>query len=342
MSEDSETNIELMLPRDVGAHDYMRQIQSVLRILADIEDRTPEKIIFDIRMIGVDLLQSRIPDALVHDDTIHLEVASGYVDGIRRVLAANATTELDPAPFFLRVLKDATTYANRCRFGHTFRGSFGFTVESPIVPNDHPTLDAIPERPPFERRVMERFARGIADLNTAVESNDTKPMVEGSKTGFSANVCEQLAQLVENTAGSGLILGFKFSPEWRTSVGVVPMDEYKIGPRHIEVMEAAAKALRQQAPPTLGTVFGRVTKLQTDADPSDLLNPSGQREVEIQWLSPDLGEVSVKVSLSASDYLTALEAHRAGRPVMVSGTLERSGRRGPWILTSPGDFLVPG
>ena len=73
---------------------------------------------------------------MVFDDTILLEVATGYITGIRSQLAATATTEIQPDPFFLRVKKEATQYADACRFGHTFRGSFGFTVESPIVPNE--------------------------------------------------------------------------------------------------------------------------------------------------------------------------------------------------------------
>jgi hypothetical protein len=34
-----------------------------------------------------------------------------------------------------RAMPGALKYADNCRFGHTFRGSFGFTIESPIEEN---------------------------------------------------------------------------------------------------------------------------------------------------------------------------------------------------------------
>jgi hypothetical protein len=86
-------------------------------------------------------------------------------------------------------------------------------------------------------------------------------------------------------------------------------------------------------------VFGRVVRLQSQADPSDLLSPTGEREVVIQWSNEELGDIHVRVRLTPQDYLAAIEAHRNGRPVRLRGTLERKGRL--WILSNPTDFSVP-
>src|SRR5208282_1846916 len=63
-------------------------------------------------------------------------------------------------------------YADSCRFGHTFRGSFGFTIESPVIPNIEPTLPQIEQPAPFERRVMQRFAHAVRVVSEAVRSDD--------------------------------------------------------------------------------------------------------------------------------------------------------------------------
>jgi hypothetical protein len=103
-------------------------------------------------------------------------------------------------------------------------------------------------------------------------------------------------------------------------------------------MRTVAKALRRQPILRPETVVGLVIELASEADPSDLLH-LGEREIVIKWFSStELGEINVHVSLSAADYLLALEAHRAGRPVMVSGTLEKHGR--PWVLSNPTAFGV--
>ncbi len=87
-------------------------------------------------------------------------------------------------------------------------------------------------------------------------------------------------------------------------------------------------------------MFGRVTRLASDVDPSDLTDMLGEREVAIHWSSEVYGDISVRASLSPQDYLAALDAHASGRPVEVSGTLERLPRS--WVLISPSSFSVKG
>lgn len=87
-------------------------------------------------------------------------------------------------------------------------------------------------------------------------------------------------------------------------------------------------------------LFGRIVRLQTEADPSDLITAAEDREVVIQYSAEDLGDIQVRVSLSPADYLIAIEAHRNGRPVRISGTLERRGRL--WVLSNPTGISVSG
>lgn len=336
LSETGSADVELVIPREQTASDFLRRMEGAIRTLSDLEGRNPEEVISDVRMIGYDVVRSRIPNAMVYDDSIQLEIAANYITGVRSLLTATATTEIQPSSYFLRVRKEASEYADRCRFAHTFRGSFGFTIESPVVPNDEPTLPQVEQPAPFERRVIERFARGVRSVCSAVATNDTSALVANASTGFSANACEQFAKLVEDTSPGGLMFTFAFSPEWRADTELTQTREFSVGIPHIEVAREAAKALRGQFTPRPERVFGRVVRLESEGDPSDLLNPTGGREIAIQWSSEDLGDIQVRVSLDATAYLRAIEAHSTGRPVMVSGTLERKGRL--YVLSNPADF----
>jgi hypothetical protein len=339
LSEPGVDDVELVLPRDRSAPDYRSRMEGAIRTLSEVEGRPPEQIIADVRAVGFDVVRSRIPEELVQDDTVVLAIAANYIEGVKGLLTATATTELEPAPYFLRVKKEASEYAEGCHFGHTFRGSFGFTIESPVVRNVSPLLFDIDQTPPFERRVIQRLARGLNDISEAVQRDEPTIIVNDVSSGFSANACEQFANLVEETAHTGMTFAFSFSPEWPPAPDLLRKREFQVGPRHVEITRAAAKSLRAQPVTREEEVFGRVVRLQSQADPSDLLTPTGEREVVIQWSHEELGDIQVRVRLTPHDYLAAIEAHRDGRPVRLRGTLERKGRL--WILSNATDFSVP-
>jgi hypothetical protein len=145
--------------------------------------------------------------------------------------------------------------------------------------------------------------------------------------------------MIEETSYSALTFEFAFSPEWDTDLSEQAATQFTVGPRHIEMSRAAAKALRTRAKPRDETVFGRVIRLWSQADPSDLLDMMGEREIAVLWSSEQLGDLTVRLSLDPAAYLQAVEAHASGRPIQVSGSLEQRGRR--WVLSSPTGFSVP-
>lgn len=338
LSESGYDDIELVIPKDNRTADYARRLKGAIETLSQLEERTPDEIVASIRAIGYDIVRSRIPDDLVIENTIYLESARSYVNGMKELLAATATTELRPQPFFGRQSKEATEYSEKCRFGHTYRGSFGFTIESPLTPEKTEGLPGIEPPLPFERRVVQRLALGIQHVCESVEHEDVRPLVEGFKDGFGANGCDRFASLVRSTAYSGMYFGFLFSPEWKLPEGLRTDMQFVVGPKHVEMARAAADALRGESLETRADVSGQVVRLQNEADPSDLSAIMGEGEISILY-SSEYGDIHVRVTLSPPDYLKAVEAHRLGRAVQVSGTLVHRGRY--WYLNNPSPLTVP-
>lgn len=339
LSEPGLDNVEMLVPRDRHSSDYDRRLQGAIDTLCQLEDRVPGQIIASVRSIGYDVVRSRIPGDLVVDDTIQLEKAMNYINCMKDLLAATATTEIRPLPFFGRLYKEATEYSDKCRFGHTYRGSFGFTIESPIIPNTETILFDFDPIPPFERRVIQRLAIGIQQVCEAANADDLRPLLDGFRTGFSANGCERFANLIHKTAYSGMSFGFSFSPEWALSVKLESTEEFSVGPKHVEMARAAAQALRGESLEIPTDVHGMVVRLQNEADPSDISGIMGEGEVSILHASENYGDIHVRITLPPAEYLKAVEAHRSGRPVRVSGTLVHRGRY--WYLNNPSSLTMP-
>ncbi len=330
--------VEIVLPQVTSGSDTLRRIAEALRTLSQIGDQDLPSVTALIRAVAIDVLRSTVPDALVRNEAIHLGVAEGFIKNVKQLLSAAATTELSPEPFFGRIKKEAKEFADDCRFGHTFRGSFGFTIETPILPNKSPTLEIVDQTPPFERRVMQRIARGLKTVQMAVAEQDATPITNGFRTGLSANMCEELVDLAESIKGERLGFEFAFSPEWRVSPDIIVGERYEVTMAHVDLIKDAAKRLRLQEFERDRTITGRIVRLKSDKDPSDLLNTTGTREVSILWESADFGEINVRVALAPPEYLQAVEAHKTGRQIRVGGLIERIGKT--WRLSQPREFTI--
>ena len=83
-------------------------------------------------------------------------------------------------------------------------------------------------------------------MQTAAAEQDPGAITSHFRTGLSANMCEELAEMAEALKGERLGFEFAFSPEWRVSPDIVVGERYDISTAHAEVIADAAKRLRYQ------------------------------------------------------------------------------------------------
>ena len=328
----------ILVPRNTDHADSVRRIAEALRTLAQLESRSIQDVSADVRSVSVDVWRSVLPDAVVLYDSVRLDVAESFVKNAKGLLAAAATTEANPKPFFGRTTKAAVIYSDDCRFAHTFRGSFGFAIESPVDANFSPSMPGVDELPPLPRRVMQRMARGIKQVARAGRERDPNVIAENFETGFSANMCEDFVDLMEATSGSTLVFNFAFSPEWRTPADIKGVESIQLSPVHIDLVKDAARQLRLQEFERKQVIVGRVVRLESESDPSDLFKPEADREIVVQWNSEDFGQIRVRVVLPGAEYLEALGAHGRGQWISIEGTIDRQGRY--WLLLDPRNFRI--
>lgn len=191
-----DEDVEIVLPETSQARDTSSRITDAVTTLTGLERRAAGEIVAGIRSISYDLVRSRLPDSAIRHDTIRLDVAEEFVKRMTRVLAASAHAELHHGPYAQRLSTTATDYANECRFGHTFRGSFGFTIESRVGPKSDDVGEVEPTAP-LARRAVVRFARGLAIVQDAISAEAPSDIVKAYDRGLNANAVEDLAAMVE-------------------------------------------------------------------------------------------------------------------------------------------------
>lgn len=329
-------NAEIILPRTVGVPDTTLRIYQALKILSGYTGRTLADISSEVSMFDFDIIRMRLPDEVVMRASIRLRTAEKFIANTRRFLASAAAAVQENALTVRDAHRVGAAYAEECRLGHTFPGSFGFTVESPAGPLTGQYDDKLKPPPPYQRRIVERIAMGVSQVQYAAEIKDLKWITDNASNGLNADMLADFLSLVADSSASDVIFDFTFTPAWPPVQGVPRIT--KVTTATLSLIEDAIKVLQPPAKAENETVLGTVIRLETRENPADLFHHEGSREVTLDGVSRRAGPVTVKVRLTPQEYLLAVEAHKAGKEVTVSGKLERTSRGS--FLREPFNFGV--
>ena len=314
---------------DTRAAEVAAAIETVRQVyhLSDHELRS------SLTSLAFDKILATISDEFIRNESIELRAARSYLNGMKGLIAASAMSELTGDRAFRRTNKEASDFADRCRFAHTFKGSFGLAIESPVGFNDQTELAFIEPTIPLGRRVIRRIAAGLQSVRNSFSADSIEPIIEATD-GLNASMCSELLAIIDKTEIPRIDLAFVLSPEWEPDVP--PPPTFHIDIRYRDILKDASARLTTEDDTQPVTVVGGIVNLRADLDPDDLLDADVDRTVQANWDSPEHGLIKVSIALSPSGYLGAVEAHAKGQLISVQGSLRKKARS--WILE---DSLEP-
>ncbi len=334
LADDDGKSIDVVLPRTLRYVDAFDRLADAVNLLSEIDGVEPLDVVRRIKAVEKDVLNNRVPEKYTSGASISLQLATRALQGLRDLLGFAACSEQEPRPYFAKATAVARRHAERCRFGHTFHGSFGLAVESPVIPVKEPSLPETAPAAPFERRVMERVLRGFVAARESILNGDVTPLASGYATGFNANMCDAVLTMAKD----GPPVGFEFSVAWSPSLKPPPdvrdVGRVSIDPLSFQYFEAAARQMRAVEQTSNVRVAGLIVQLSSKDVPSSEFAVS-ERLIAIRWAARGY---RVQVPLSAAEYQRACDAHRDGRTVSTAGTIEKRGKY--WFLTAAHDFRV--
>ncbi|TGL39420.1 hypothetical protein EHQ53_15180 [Leptospira langatensis] len=313
--------LQIVVPSSDSYIDYYERINDLLNTLSNIYSESIETILSRIALVSHDLLRMKVMSSLTENNTIPLDVAVNEVKGLKGLFLWGACSEYTSKPHFDKAISLAEKHVRNCRFGHTFEGSFGFTISSPLL-SDYSQLSLYTGEvePPYERRVMERIVRGLSIMKEAVIEDNAAMFVDNFTIGFNARMCDALVEM-SNEQKNLLSFEIDWSYQINPSPGLSKIRWIEIGPKEIELAKYASDELKKIAP-FQETIIGKITTLHSVIEPlSDIEIP---RSAVIKYKYED-HSVDVKLELNKNQYLQAYEAHGAGKTIRVKGDLYRKG-----------------
>lgn len=320
-NSDKGIPLRLSIPSSEKYIDYYERINDLLNTLSIIYSESAETILNKISLVLHDLFRMKIVSSFTEKNTLPLDIAADEVNGLKGLFLWSACSEYTNKPHFTKSVPLAEQHVKNCRFGHTFEGSFGFTISSPLISDFRQmSLFTGEVEPPYERRVMERIVRGLFLMKESTATNNLSLFVDNFSSGFNARMCDALIEM-SHAKTNNLFFEVDWSYQIKPSPGLANTNWIEIGPNEIELAKYASDELKKISPFN-ETIIGKITTLHSRIEPlSDIEVP---RSATIKYQYED-HLVDVKLELNKNQYLLAYEAHGIGKTIKVNGDLYRKG-----------------
>lgn len=334
MQED--IGLEIVLPQKKDSVDFILRIEDIIRTLSSLYGKQQTEIIRQLYAFDRDFVNLRLIDKNVYRNTIPLFLADRVIRSLAKLLKFAAAQVEKTRAYYMRPPEKAVKYSEVLRFGHTFEGSFGFSVESPL---NLPSI-GMPEitiNAPFARLAVERVYDGLEIVEKATKDGSSAMIVDNIDSGFNANMCEAIVEISEEIQAVEVAYNFGWSPMLPISDMNKSVKTFILSPGSYRVLEDATRQLKNDVDELDTTISGAVTILK--APPGFLVHEDAITLVTINGKTDTGIYVNITTHLKTEDYKLACDAHRDGKFVLLRGHLVRGINR-RWEITEYSKFSI--
>ena len=316
---------EIILPRTDRLADYAAAVSRLIGVFAQ-SDSSDELATYR-NLVGADRDVVRVRAFGGDEDgSVPLDAGVKIVSQSRDMLLAAACAARSPQSLYRAgANKEAIEYMRRVKLGQTEHGSFVVTLLAPVPPLLQPQLDPSwvnLDDEPMERMVTRRLMTSLEASRSAAEmalSGDAEAFENAVASGVSANLCEAIANLIEQSNGLDISLTWA-----RTRPTPEALRKVVFSVNDAEILKEAARTFRLRQPKPDVTLYGYIHKLKRDIEEVEGV-------VTLTTIIDDKAQ-SVSAVLDQATYAIAVQAHKAQKQVVVTGDLERIGQR--WQMTN--------
>jgi hypothetical protein len=309
VSRSGEVSVQVVI--DPTLADYKRRTAELVEVLAAFEHRSPLDVVSDLLLPPSDILHCRIHSDAVQSGLIPLDDSIRIRQAQRQLLLACAHSELEPKNHYPRLAQtEATDLVRACREGPTARGSYLTTL---VVPVD-PAVGQL-STDPYPRRVTRRLMEALGETARLCETQDTDGLLARAKVGISANFLLALSEL--RPPGERSFVELHVSWSRARPAPVIERPKVRFSEGVFGLLAGAGEALRDRSPTPGVEVEGFVVRLARGAE----VQEAGDAVIA-GVLADRAGTSTVHVQLEPGDYAAAIDAHKEGLRVRVSGTLK--------------------
>jgi len=321
-ANDSGKFFEVLVPTKTDVGDFKSVMLKLLFALQDFENRSLDYIANDIVLANFDVFRII---AFKGDTTasLPLEDAKTLLDKSLTMMASAAQSIITQQPYFHSWRSEVNKFLPKLRMGHTERGSFIVTLQTPIAPILTPQLPLPDMEPliieePFERQVTTRLCSLISDANTIANEPNPETLTQSIARGMSTNFFEALADITDVCGEGGANLDMTWAAIRPIQSAWNIKDRFVVERAKVETLREAGRTLRTRMPEMNVEITGFVITLHRDEN-------AEKGTIKLNDIKSSPTRV-ISIELESEHYNRAIEAHRDGKIVVIRGDLQKNVR----------------
>lgn len=311
----------LILPQQESFGDYGLRMLELVGVLGDVEQREALSIVNDIKLSGFDTFFVRLSDNTA-DGTIPFNSTKTIIEEAKVMLVSAAAACVDAKKIIpAKKTKEVDTFIQKVRLGQSRKGSYIFTLLTPIAPDLTPVLPMFvdtAEETLFDRRVTTMLNRALHATSIALDSTkkdlDLTHFESAVVDGVSANFCEAISNIAREAGQTS----FSISLSANRPSAITDTSEVSFSLLDVEILEEVVRTYRLVNTRTETILSGYVYAL--DKDKADPLGNVQMKAVIDGKLK------TVQLALGDEDYAKAIAAHEAWKTINVEGDLIQRGK----------------
>lgn len=327
-----------MLP-DKNTRKIERYLFHIFETLCDFEGRKQEVIIESIINVDKDIWKISLAKGM-NIGSLDLNDVEEIIKSIKSLFSYSASSEQETKPYFEKSLSTGKSFVKECKFGHTYAGSFGFTIITPIDNPEYQTLEiGIDDKlsVPLGRRINERILKSLELINKEEEIEDITQVYEET---LNANMCIALKKLLE-ISKADVEYSVQFSPLCDIPPAMKDKSTICIKQSGVNYLDSVYKKMHTEYELIKNfTLRGIIRELKGKKSEGD--DDNSDYNIIITGDIGNRDEERIHITLNEKDYVKACELHKESvkrkteKLIKISGNLRRTKQK--WYLDSYFNF----
>lgn len=304
---------KVSLPKNEQAIDIDKYLYNIISILSELY-KIPKEDLEYIFLSNVTILSFGINDENTKEGLISFNRFRLFADKLKQLLLDTATFVLNNNSFNYKIPKEADDYLRLCKFMPSKKGSYITKIQLPS------------ENKIMERNIINQYDILADDVNIRLYNvlefinrnifikdnmENIDKLLKNNKELINYNVIKDIEEMYEQTQLSNVNISFLAVNYTKKIFNKEVNDVDKTN------LSNVVKEIQIQLEENINVeVRGKIIQLHSE-------DPSGDKNVIHIHGIYDFNLVTVIVKLDNDKYLKAIEAHKSGNSVSVSGLAKR-------------------